>query len=195
MAVRSGPPPRQQVRVIAGEWRGRKIDFPERPDLRPTPDRVRETLFNWLAVSIPGARCLDLFAGSGALGIEALSRGASFCDFVDTDSEVVRCLRQSLERFHAADRAEVHQGLAEDMADCGRSWDIVFVDPPYRAGLAIPMLSTLHNHRCLTPHALVYLESAREDDTAIPHQLFEVHREKTAGDVRFRLLAPIFAGE
>ena len=195
MATRSGQHPRQQVRVIAGEWRGRKIDFAERPDLRPTPDRVRETLFNWLAASIPGARCLDLFAGSGALGIEALSRGARFCDFVDSDREVARYLRGALERLQASDRAKVHECPAHDIFGKSQSWDIVFIDPPYRSGLGIPVLSALHSHKCLTPQSLIYLESAREDDTPIPHQLFDIYREKTAGEVRFRLLMPLSSEE
>ena len=96
----------RQVRIIGGEWRGRKLSFPDLPQLRPSPDRVRETLFNWLQPVIPGARCLDLFAGSGALGMEALSRGAQSVTLVDLDSRAVRSLQQNLDTLIAGDRPE-----------------------------------------------------------------------------------------
>jgi 16S rRNA (guanine(966)-N(2))-methyltransferase RsmD len=101
-----------QVRIIAGEWRGRRLSVATREGLRPTGDRVRETLFNWLAPHVPGARCLDLFAGSGALGIEALSRGAAHCLFVDNDAAVATTLRGELDLLGAGKRATLRRAPA-----------------------------------------------------------------------------------
>ena len=125
-----------QLRIIGGMWRGRKLRFPDRPGLRPTGDRVRETLFNWLEPELAGAHCLDLFAGSGALGIEALSRGAARCDFVDADREALTAVEQHLNTLDASDRSTLQCGSAAEYLSAAQGgWDIVFVDPPFEAQL------------------------------------------------------------
>ncbi len=149
-----------RLRIIAGRWRGRKLDFPARPGLRPTPDRVRETLFNWLQPVIPGAHCLDLFAGSGALGWEALSRGAAGVVMVDSDRSVVKNLRDNGKRL-GAEGLTVLQGRAlEYLAGSPAGpFDIVFLDPPYRQGLLPGCIHQLERGGWLAPHAWIYVES------------------------------------
>lgn len=131
-----------QLRIIGGEWRGRKLHFPDAPNLRPTPDRVRETVFNWLASMIHGARVLDLFAGSGALGLEALSRGAAFTTFVDSHKKVTQTLQEHLALLNAKDKAEVlsMDGVkflshAKFLNTEAKVYDLVFLDPPYHLDL------------------------------------------------------------
>ena len=178
-----------RLRIIGGQWRGRKLSFSPEQGLRPTTDRVRETLFNWLAPDIRGARCLDLFAGSGALGLEALSRGAAHCDFVDTSARVVSQLQQHIASLGAGDRSACHrqsalQFLATRPAE---PWDVVFVDPPFGLGLAPPGLAALQSPGMLAGHALVYLETgAGEEPPDLPAN-WDCHREKRAGDVAYRL--------
>lgn len=123
------------VRIVGGRWRGRRLAVPAGTGVRPTPDRVRETLFNWLAPSLPGAQCLDLFAGTGVLGLEALSRGAAGTTFVERDAVLVRALREQIGTL-----AVEAQVIREDALDFlssrpTRKFDVVFVDPPYAAGL------------------------------------------------------------
>lgn len=175
-----------QLRIIGGQWRGRKLRFHAAPGLRPTADRVRETLFNWLAADIDGARCLDLFAGSGALGLEALSRGADHCDFVDSASRSLDDIAGHLASLGATARASCHPVPARRfLAGHAGPWDIVFLDPPFGEALlgsAVAALSGL-----LDEGALVYVETGqRESLPALPPH-WAPHRDKTAGDVRYRL--------
>jgi len=163
------------VRIIAGTWRSRRLLFPARLGLRPTPDRVRETLFNWLAPHLPGARCLDLFAGSGALGFEALSRGAARVVLVERDPA-------------AADAAEVRSGDAGDYLDGPvESFDIVFLDPPYTSGLLSGCMQRLAARDWLCPAAWVYLE-AREGELPPLPEGWRLLRSKTAGQVGYHLV-------
>ena len=149
---------RGSFRIIAGEWRSRRFDFVTDRDVRPSPDRVRETLFNWLAPVIEGTRCLDLYAGSGALGLEALSRGAAQVVFVDHEAAVVSRIRQHLQTLGAGSRAEVVQtDAAQYLARAGRVFDIVFLDPPFEKGLIAPTLERLGG--LLKPGHRVYIES------------------------------------
>jgi len=182
------PTNNRTLRVTGGEWRGRKFEFPDRPDLRPTSGRVRETLFNWLTTYTKGARCLDLFAGSGALGIEALSRGAEFCDFVDIDLEAIRFIDFTLAKFSADTRAATHKRSAEFILAGKEKWDIVFIDPPFILNKGFHTLSELVSKRCLNSGAYIYLETRRAEPNLFPQHLYTVHREKKAGDVRYQLL-------
>jgi 16S rRNA (guanine966-N2)-methyltransferase len=192
MQRRSSKASASQLRIIGGQWRGRKLSFPSRPGLRPTADRVRETLFNWLSPQLIGARCLDLFAGSGALGIEALSRGAAHCDFIDSDTVTLRAIEQHLLTLDARDRASVICGAATDQLNLAKTtWDIVFVDPPFDCGLGYPALSQLVEKRCLHSESLVYFETRRSQAESVPEVAYEVLRDKTAGDVRYRLFKPV----
>mgnify|MGYP001175179607 CR=1 FL=1 len=178
-----------QLRIIGGVWRGRKLRFPDRPGLRPTGDRVRETLFNWLEPELAGAHCLDLFAGSGALGIEALSRGAARCDFVDADREALTAVEQHLNTLDASDRSTLRCGTAAEYLSAAQGgWDIVFVDPPFEAQLGESTLRQIATAGCLSNNNRVYYETSLSNPEPIPEMLYEVVREKTAGDVRYQLL-------
>ena len=180
-----------QLRVIGGQWRGRKLTFPDRPGLRPTGDRVRETLFNWVGHTLQGAQCLDLFAGSGALGIEALSRGAAHCDFVDTDREVVAYIDRHLERLDAQHDGATHCNTASDfLGTTNSTWNVVFVDPPFDARVGESALTLLLTGGHVTTDSWVYFETSRSNPEAVPETHYEIFREKTTGDVRYQLLKP-----
>jgi 16S rRNA (guanine966-N2)-methyltransferase len=158
---------RNEFRIIAGQWRRRKLHFPEVQGIRPSPDRVRETLFNWLREQVEGARCLDLFAGSGALGLEALSRGATNVVFVDQDREAAAAIREHLALLKA-DGGEVEQTEAQRwLARTPQPFDIVFLDPPFDADL-LPAVCAQLGEGWLKPHACVYVEHAAEKPTALP---------------------------
>lgn len=174
------------VRIIGGCWRGRRVRIPSFPGVRPTPDRVRETLFNWLRDEVEGAKCLDLFAGSGALGIEALSRGASSVIFVDQSSRVVTALRETLGILHADKLGQVVLDDALSFLRHGEGgWDIVFVDPPYESNVQSQVLSLLA--RLGRVPKWVYLETSDRDNQPLPDG-YQTWRDKTAGAVRARLL-------
>ncbi len=185
MKARRGSGRPGQLRIIGGRWRGRKLPVPEAPGLRPTPDRVRETLFNWLAPDIQGIACLDLFAGTGALGFEALSRGAGHAVLLDSDRQAVTTLRDSA-RLLDADAA-IHQAdaLGWLAAPPGRRFDLVFVDPPFAAALWDRALALLPPW--LGPGHRVYVEAPR-DWPGPPAAQWDTLKEKTAADVVFRLL-------
>ena len=180
--------PANLLRVIGGQWRGRRLAFPELPGLRPTPDRVRETLFNWLAPVLPGARCLDLFAGSGALGIEALSRGAGEVVFVEYQPLAARMLRDNLASLHAtAARVEQADALHWLRAPAA-PFTIVLLDPPFAEQLLEPACAALEHGGWLTTPAWIYLEAAAAAPAPVWPAQWTLHREKTAGAVTYRLL-------
>ena len=154
------PRHRGSVRIIGGHWRGRRIDLPAVAPPRPTPNRVRETLFNWLAPTIEGARCLDLFAGSGALGIEALSRRAGDIVFVESDPRIARHLEEQLERL-GSDAMVVNRPASAFLRDYrGPTFDVVFLDPPYESSIDAVVVEALG---LLTDSGCVYLERAKAD--------------------------------
>jgi 16S rRNA (guanine966-N2)-methyltransferase len=175
------------VRIIAGKFRGRKLKVPAVKDLRPTPDRVRETLFNWLSPIIQGARCLDLFAGSGVLGFEALSRGALHVEMVDQSLEVVSLLKQELAQF-GAENASVYCGnVPEQLRPAVKPFDIVFLDPPYEANLLGSCCLYLEEKNYLADAAYIYLE-AKENikDNDLPPN-WRLMKSKKAGQVHYHL--------
>ena len=177
---------RGSLRIVAGRLRNSRIDVPDAPGLRPTPDRVRETLFNWLAPEIEGAHCLDLFAGTGALGIEALSRGAATCTFVERDAALAAALRATLVRLKV-ENAELRTEPAERfLGGTPRPFDLAFVDPPFALGLWQPSLDALDTRGWLKPGALVYVEAPAGEVLRVPPG-WAPHRESRAGDVHFAL--------
>ncbi len=180
-----------QVRIIGGDWRGRKLEFSATlQQLRPTPARIRETLFNWLAPSIVGAHCLDLYAGSGALGVEALSRGASEATFVESDIVSSRLLQKNLQRLGAQSKVYT-MDARRFVRQVGGKWDIVFLDPPYRHGMLQQILRFLHESNCLEKRALVYIESERElDDLRLPPGWCYL-KQKKAGQIKYYLVTNI----
>jgi len=149
-----------EVRIIGGKWKRRKLAFPNRPTLRPTLDRARVTLFNWLAASIGGAHCLDAFAGSGALGFEALSRGAASATLLDDDPSVVRALRENAERLGAIDCTVQRTSALAYLRKSDRIWDIVFLDPPFASSLLDDTLAVLATGPHLRTTSIVYAESS-----------------------------------
>lgn len=179
----------QRLRIIGGRWRGMKIDFPAHAELRPSPDRVRETVFNWLQPVMAEARCLDLFAGSGALGVEALSRGAAEVVFVERDARIVQAINDTLKRLDAVGALVVRADAViwlDQPPD--RPFDVVFLDPPYAAALLPAICEKLTCHGWLASGALVYMESpAHEPIPALPAS-WSVHRSRQAGQVGYHLL-------
>ncbi len=188
----------QQLRIIGGTWRGRKLRFPEIETLRPTPDRVRETLFNWLAPVIEGARCLDLYAGSGALGLEALSRGAASVLMVDSDASVITRLREHVHTLSAnaeiiqADtlawlrQREISPFPPLEKGGGGGIFDIVFLDPPFRQGLIAPACEALEKHGWPKPGATIYLEAEKDYVPQVPVN-WRIVKSKQAGQVGYHL--------
>ena len=176
-----------QLRIIGGAWRSRRISFPDHADLRPSADRVRETLFNWLGQNLNGRRCLDLFAGSGALGFEALSRGAASVTMVEKDRRVCEALRRNAGLLEAKN-LQVHCGDALEFAtaaaaDAAQRYDVVFLDPPFGSNLlaqVLPLVAPL-----LLPGAQVYVESARK---LAPAPGWHVFRQGRAGQVHYTLV-------
>ncbi|OGT38512.1 MAG: 16S rRNA (guanine(966)-N(2))-methyltransferase RsmD [Gammaproteobacteria bacterium RIFCSPHIGHO2_12_FULL_37_14] len=176
------------VRIIGGKWRRRRLQVPLIAGLRPTPDRVRETVFNWLTPTIGGAYCLDLFAGSGALGIEALSRGAAFVVFVDRSPQVVTLLKEELIALEAPN-ADVYQAnIPLNLRKTDRPFDIVFLDPPYADNLLLPSCFYLEEHGFLAPSAQIYLEAeCAIKDNELPNHWRIVKCQK-AGQVIYHLV-------
>lgn len=182
--------PAGKIRIIGGKWRRRTLAFDGSLGIRPTPNRTRETLFNWLSPTLPGARCLDAFAGSGALGFEAASRGAIHVDLIDVRPEIAERLRAEVVRLDA-DR--VHIQCADALGWLARPglgrqlYDVVFLDPPYDSELLVPCLEQLGANGWLSPDALVYLETGRAAGMLELPLGWEVVREKRAGRVRYHL--------
>src|SRR2546421_7397632 len=178
-AISSG---RNRVRIIGGKWRSRIVRFPAAASLRPTPDRVRETLFNWLGQRLDGKQCLDLFAGSGVLGFEALSRGAQRVVMVERDKTVAKALAESAKMLDAKDAHIVRADALAYLESSAERFDMAFVDPPYASDLAPRSLAALPAR--LLPRALVYVESAEALELPPPWHLL---REDRAGAVRYAL--------
>ncbi|MBI3772340.1 MAG: 16S rRNA (guanine(966)-N(2))-methyltransferase RsmD [Gammaproteobacteria bacterium] len=176
-----------QLRIIGGEWRGRKLSFPTADDLRPTPDRVRETLFNWLQGIIEGARCLDLFAGSGALGLEALSRGASEVVFVEQNPRVADQIRQHLITLNSTCGRVITSDAFSFLRGPVTPFDVIFLDPPYRLDCLTQCCELLTERGWLKDGARIYLESpSKQGPPALPPN-WNLLRSKTAGDVGYHL--------
>ena len=180
------------VRIIGGQWRSRKLYFSNIQDLRPTPDRVRETVFNWLQPVIVGSRCLDLFSGSGALGLEALSRGAAHCLFIDKHPQSMADIQHNLALLKTdagetmtGDSLQILKRLHESPSD--KQFSVVFVDPPYAMNCALECCQLLVEHHWLTNDAYIYIESsATIDEQQLPPQ-WKLLRQKKAGNVHYHL--------
>ena len=175
--------PSNEIRIIGGQWRGRKLRFPPLAGLRPTPDRVRETLFNWLGQELVGRRTLDPFAGSGALSFEALSRGASFAVAVEREPALAASLRATAARLETS-ALEVHCADAFDqLARERRAFDVVFLDPPFAQGRQDELCKLLEDGGWLAPRAFIYLECAARGGRPPLPSAWETVRETRAGEV------------
>ncbi|WP_460423317.1 16S rRNA (guanine(966)-N(2))-methyltransferase RsmD [Pseudomonas sp. ZL2] len=177
-----------QLRIIAGEWRSRRLGFPDAPGLRPTPDRVRETLFNWLAPHIEGAKVLDAYTGSGALYLEALSRGAGESVALDSNPAAIASLRQNLETLRCP-RGQVIQTDAQRylQGEPKLAFDLVFLDPPFNQGLLPTTCALLEERQWLAENAWIYTESETPPSTLQLPGNWRLHREKKAGQVYYAL--------
>lgn len=182
------------IRIIGGTWRGRRFRFADVPDIRPTPDRVRETLFNWIAGRVVGARCLDLFAGSGALALEALSRGAESAVLVEQNAVAVRSLTELIATLGAKNARIEREDALRFLGRSAMPFDIVFLDPPFAAGLLSKSAALLEGHGWLAPDALIYVESsARESLPPLPESWRQL-KAKQAGEVGYHLFARAVRG-
>lgn len=181
-----------EVRIIGGKWRSRKLKFPAIEGLRPTPDRVRETVFNWLSPHIAEANCLDLFAGSGALGVEALSRGAAHVTFVDQSREITKYLNEQLKLF-GAENTEVHCSTFNPALTLPHkaAFDIVFLDPPFHKDFIQQSCAWLEQNKLLADDALIYIEAEAELNPLPIPENWEILRSKIAGQVGYHLCKKI----
>jgi len=175
-----------RVRIIGGSLRNSRLQVPELPGLRPTPERVRETLFNWLTPTIAGARCLDLCAGTGALGIEACSRGAASVQFVERDVRAAQALRENLARLKVEGARVAALDAGSFLRGTAQACDLVFLDPPFALDLWAGLAQQLEAGGWLAANALIYVESPRAGVPGLPAS-WGVHREAQAGEVRFAL--------
>lgn len=177
-----------RIRIIGGKWRGKRLMVPNVAALRPTPDRIRETIFNWLSPYLLQAHCLDLFAGSGVLGLEALSRGAASATLVDSDSKVIHALHETITALHANDVATVYQAvLPQGLSVHAKPFNIVFIDPPYDALLCLPMSHHLEQLGILADVSYIYLEAREEiEDNQLPKN-WTMIKSRKAGQVRYHL--------
>jgi len=175
-----------RIRIIGGQLRNSRLDVPELPGLRPTAERVRETLFNWLAPVIAGADCLDLCAGTGALGIEALSRGAARTQFVERDPRAAQALRNNLTRLKAAGGEVAAADAGAYLQGAARPFGVVFLDPPFASELWESLARRLEAGGWLSPAAWIYVESPRGKALSLPPS-WRVHREGQAGEVHYAL--------
>lgn len=182
---------RNRVRIIGGAWRTRLLEFPDVPDLRPTSDRVRETLFNWLGQTLYGKSCLDLFAGSGALGFEALSRHAQQVTMVERQREVLSALQANAVRLDARNLTLVCADACQYLRTCKELFDVVFLDPPFKSDLMGEILTLLPG--ILARDAVVYLESGHELHEVAPR--WKILKSSHAGRVAFGLIGAPELGE
>lgn len=185
---------KNELRIIGGRFRSRKLKFPNTPWLRPTPDRVRETLFNWLRNDIEGARCLDLYAGSGALGLEAASRGAAKVVLVERDAAVCRALERNRALLNAEAVDIVQADVGRFLSETGQPFDVVFLDPPFRQGLVVPCCRALEQHGWLSSRAKIYVEAESGLRLEGLPENWRTLRGGKAGEVGYHLYERMFPG-
>ena len=179
----------QQVRIIAGRWRGTKLPIVLEDDVRPTPSRIRETLFNWLQSRIEGSHCLDLFAGSGALGFEAVSRGAAHATLVDNDQKVISSLSQQVEKLDAQEISLARVDGLSYIGNCSTQFDIIFLDPPFAKYNPDEILQTIIASECVKKGGLIYLEASPEKFPQTLPDAWQWQRQLKAGQVECGLMA------
>ncbi|MDW0616257.1 16S rRNA (guanine(966)-N(2))-methyltransferase RsmD [Mannheimia haemolytica] len=179
-----------EVRVIAGLWRGRKLPVLNAKGLRPTTDRVKETLFNWLMHDIAHSRCLDCFAGSGSLGIEALSRQAQAVVFLEKFANAANQLKKNLQALKSEQGSVIHTDTLAYLAqkNNGEPFNIVFIDPPFHQGFVPQVLNLLAENNWLAPNAILYVETEKNHPPLELPQGWQILKEKAAGMVVSRLI-------
>jgi 16S rRNA (guanine966-N2)-methyltransferase len=179
------------LRIIGGTWRSRRVQFIDSPKIRPTPDRVRETLFNWLASKINGVTCLDLFAGSGALGFEAISRGADRVVLVEEDARIAAMLNEQKNQFKAQTIEIRNQNALTYLQNENQQYDVIFLDPPFDSDLLEKVIPMILKQKLLNAHGLLYVESAVQQkhikSLEILLEALSCVHEKVSGEVRYAL--------
>lgn len=178
---------RGQIRIIGGKWRGRKLPVSDSEGLRPTTDRIRETLFNWLIPVIQQARCLDCFAGSGALAIEALSRNAASATLIELERPIATQLVANLAKLEAKNAQVINSDTLNYLAQAGTAYDVIFLDPPFRKELLRQTALLLEQNGWLTENCWIYVETEAEANLAILPKNWQLHRKKIAGQVAYCL--------
>lgn len=176
-----------KLRIIGGDWRSRCITFADVPGLRPTPARVRETLFNWLRNDITGSRCLDLYAGSGALGFEAASRGAKSVIQVENNALACRALKENAIKLAACQIMIVHMDAFRYLASDAEPFEVVFIDPPFAKALAVQTCQWLEDKCWLSKHAKMYVEAESTLKLESMPPNWRQLKSKTAGEVGYHL--------
>lgn len=176
------------VRIISGTLRGRRIKIADLPDLRPTPDRVRETLFNWLAPKLPGSYCLDLFAGTGILGFESASRGAAYVEMIDQSPIVIEMIKKQIQEFKLENVTAKQAMVTQQLSKPQKTFDIVYLDPPYHANLLPAVCQFLEEHQFLSKEAYIYLEAKEViKDNDLPAN-WHLIKSQRAGQVYYHLV-------
>ena len=187
----SRPMPQQRLRIIGGAWRSRQLEFPNLDEIRPTPDRVRETLFNWLQAHIHSARCLEPFCGSGILSFEACSRGAGYCLALDQSKTAISAIKQSLQQWQISagqfqcEVADAREWLKNYQ---GQGFDLIFLDPPFADNDIAEILAQCGSKALLAEDGFIYVETPREITTSDLPADFEIYRQKRAGAVHYCLV-------
>ncbi|WP_372964186.1 16S rRNA (guanine(966)-N(2))-methyltransferase RsmD [Marinobacter sp.] len=177
-----------ELRIIGGDWRSRKLRFPNAGGVRPSPARIRETLFNWLSYHLAGSDCLDLFSGSGALGLEALSRGAAQVTLVDHTPALAQALRENLRLLKSEKGTVICQDIERFLSHRQQApFDIIFMDPPFRQGWLDKLFPLLESEHWVKPRGWIYVEHESELRTLPAPASWELHRQKTAGQVTYNL--------
>ena len=175
------------LRIIGGTWRSRRIQFIDSPKIRPTPDRVRETLFNWLVTYINDASCLDLFAGSGVLGFEAMSRGAKQVVMIEEDANIAATLSEQKELLQAQDIEINNQNALTYLAGIKQSFDVIFLDPPFDTDLLAKVIPMIIDQQLLAKDGVLYVEYASQQVLPDGLKTLKCIREKKASEVRYAL--------
>lgn len=176
-----------RLRIIGGQWRSRVLNFPDVEGLRPTTDRIRETVFNWLQPVIHGARCLDLFSGSGAMGLVALSRGAESVVMVDLNAKAAKQLRENVQILQAQNAQVIQADGLQYLSQAQGPFDVIFLDPPFAKDLLQRTLDSIESCQLLSANGWIYIECERQlQDLKIPAR-WQLHREREGGIVRFSL--------
>ena len=176
-----------RLRIIGGEWRSRFLPFPDVEGLRPTTDRIRETVFNWLQPVVPGANVLDMFAGSGALGFEALSRGAQSLTLLEMNAKAAKQLTENVRTLKTENAKVVQTDALSWLKQCEEKFDLIFLDPPFNKGLLPECLALIESRNLLNPNAWIYIESEQDLSSLNLPINWRLHRDKKAGQVRLSL--------
>ena len=181
------------VRIISGKYKSRKITFPSQSEVRPTGNRIRESLFNWIQLEITNSRCLDLFAGSGALGIEALSRGAAIATFIESNREAAFYIKKNLKNLGAIN-SELIIAEATSWLKCSKDidpFDIVFLDPPFKANLMFDCFQLLESNNMIADNGSIYIEAETEFKEEILPESWRLSHKNQAGKVFYYLYKKI----